>query len=168
MEAFRLTVPIGHLLVEQGVLTDDQCDRIMGEQESSGRPFGALAEELFGVSADAVERAWADQYALMAEKVDPSVARLDPAAIAMVDRRQAWQFRVLPMSFRAGQLTVCTTREHLVRALNFTTKHVAATCYFVLAKPEDLGAALMRHYPMEGMSREMVACSSEETVREAA
>lgn len=167
MGSFRLTVPIGQLLVKQGVLTNDECDRIMAEQDISGRPFGAIAEELFGVSAESVEQAWAEQYAMMAEWLDPSVAKVDPAALATIDRRHAWQFRVLPISMRAGELRICTTREHLVRALNFTTKFLPMTCYYVLSKPENLGDALMRYYPMDGMSREMVGAGTVETVRAA-
>jgi len=168
VQEFRLTVPIGHLLVEQGVLTEEQCRDILEVQETSGRPFGVIAEEMFGVAAGAVESAWADQYSMMAEWVDPCSARVDQAAAALIDRRQAWQFRILPMSLRGDQLRVCTTRDHLVRALSFATSHFTPTCYFVLANPEDLGRALMRYMPMDGMSADMVNDPSVNTVRDAA
>lgn len=168
MGSFRLTVPIGQILVKHGVLTDSQCEHIITEQDQSGRPFGAIAEELFGVPSEAIEHAWADQYCMMAEWIDASLAKTDPAALATVDRRQAWQFRVLPISIRGNELRVCTTRDHLVRALNFATRHIPMTCYFVLSETDELGAALMRHYPIEGMSLEMVGNDSVDAVREAA
>ncbi len=168
MDSQRSIVPIGQLLVKQGVLSLDECDRIMAEQDVNGRPFGVIAEEMCGVAADAVEQAWADQYCMMAEWIDASLAKVDPAALAMIDRRQAWQFRVLPISIRGNELRVCTTREHLVRALNFTTRHVKMTCYYLMAETDELAAALMRHCPMEGMSAAMVTEGTMEAVREAA
>jgi hypothetical protein len=152
-----MSVPIGHLLVEQGVITREQCEAVLDRQRSSGRPFGDLAEELFGVSARAVEKAWSDQFAQLAEWVDPTIEPPDPAVLGTINRRQAWQFRVLPLSQEGDTLTVCTTQDSLVRAVNFASRHYACTCYFVLAKPLNLGEALMRHYPMDGMTREMIA-----------
>ncbi|MGE3108489.1 MAG: hypothetical protein AB7G11_11345 [Phycisphaerales bacterium] len=149
MSSFRLTVPIGQLLVRQGVLTDEQCRDILRRQETRGRPFGVIAEEMFGVSGEAVERAWADQYCMMAEWIDAGLAKVDPAALALVDGRRAWEHRMLPISIRGGEMRVCTTRENLIRALEFATRQVPMTCYFVLAETDDLCGALMRHYPME-------------------
>lgn len=168
MGSHRDIVPIGQLLVKQGALTHEECERIMAEQDLSGRPFGAIAEELCGVSPDAVEQAWADQYCMMAEWIDASLAKVDPAALATIDRRQAWQFRVMPISIRGNELRVCTTRDYLVRALNFTTRHVKMTCYYVLAETDELAAALMRHYPMEGMSAEMLEHATADSIRNAA
>lgn len=151
------TTPIGQILVQKGLLTEKQRQFILQKQQLTGRPFGELAEETFGVSAKDVERAWAEQYATMTRHVDPTLEPIDPAVLPLINRRQAWQFRVLPMRYEGGELLVCTTREHLVRALNFTTAHLSVTSFLVIADPEPLGEALMRHYPMEGMSREMVA-----------
>lgn len=149
-----MDIPIGHILVEQGVLTDKQVSTILKEQERTGRPFGVLAETLFGVSAKDVEAAWAHQYAQMAEWVDPTTSDVDPAVLGLLSRRQAWQFSMLPMAMQGDTLRVCTTRQNLSRALNFATKHFPVTCYFLLAEPEDLTRALQRYYPMDGMSQE--------------
>lgn len=149
-----MNLPIGHILVEQGVLSEQQVASVLEEQQRTGRPFGALAEEMFGVSARSVEKAWAEQYAQLAEWVDPSIAHVDPAVIALITRRQAWQFSILPIGMQADTIRVCTTAEHLCRALNFATKHFPTACYFLMASPEDLARALQRHYPMDGMSQD--------------
>lgn len=152
-----MTLPIGHLLVQMGVITEPQRAEILGAQRRTSRPFGQLAEEMFGVHPDAVERAWSEQYASMARWVDPRIEPIDPAAAAVIDRRRAWQFRILPLRYDGDELMVCTTRQHLVRAINFAYRSIPETCYFVLAEPDALGEALMRHHPMDGMSREMIA-----------
>ena len=152
-----MTAPIGDYLVRMGVISEKQRVCILEEQRLSGRPFGQIAEELFGVRAKDVENAWAQQYAGLNEPIDPALERIDPIVLQLVSRRQAWQFRIFPMRYESGALLVCTTQEHLVRAVNFATRNIPATCLFVLAEPEALGEALMRHYPIDGMSAGMVA-----------
>lgn len=147
---------IGRLLVEQQVITEDQCRAILDEQGRTHRPFGEIAEELFEINARAVENAWAEQYARLARWVDPTIEHIDPAVLALVSRRQAWQFGVLPIGYDRGELLICTTRDRLIRALNFTTRHIAERSYLALATPDAMGQALMRCYPMDGMSREML------------
>src|SRR5438132_1417432 len=55
-------IPIGELLVRQGVLTQRQVAHILTVQKSSHRPFGDLAERLYGVCPKLVEDAWVQQY----------------------------------------------------------------------------------------------------------
>lgn len=156
-----MTLRLGDLLVKSGALTPEQRDAVVEYQRASGRPFGAIAEDLFGVCPAVVEDCWAQQYASIAPRIDPRTASVDPASLELVDRRQAWQFRVLPIGPQPGstldaELVVCTTQDHLVRALKFTGWKIKQPCYFVLAEPLALGEALMRHYPMPGMTPQSV------------
>lgn len=149
-----VNLPIGQFLVDQGVLTEKQVAAVLQKQGRSGRPFGAIAEDLFGVSAKSVEKAWAEQYSQLAEWIDPAIASVDPAALSLLSRRQAWQFSILPLGIQGDTLRLCTTAENLSRAVSFATKHFPTTCYFLLAEPANLSTALQRHYPMDGMSEE--------------
>ncbi len=151
-----MSMRLGDLLVRQGVLTEHQRDQILDFQRTHARPFGELAETLFGVAAEAVEQAWATQYAMLADTVDPRDARVRPDALSLVSRRQAWQFKVLPMGLEDGEVRVCTTKEHLARALRFVGWRVCAPCHFVLAEAEHLGEALMSHYPITGFTADLV------------
>lgn len=148
---------LGDLLVRRGVLTEAQRDSVLEHQKLTGRPFGELAERLFGVGQGAVEQAWAEQYAMIARRVDPRIERVDAEVLKVIDRRQAWQFRILPLRFDADELMICTTQDHLVRGLKFAGWKIQASCFFVLADPRALGEALMKHYPMAGMTPDVVA-----------
>ncbi len=145
-------IRLGDLLVSHGILSVDERDRVLEVQRESGGAFGAIAERLFHISPAAVERAWAEQVAEWAPRVNPAKAKIQPAALSLIERRQAWQFRVLPMKISEEGLVICTTKESLVKALKFTGWRISAECQFVLAKLEELGAALEKHYPMSGMS----------------
>ena len=147
-----MVLRIGELLVRRGVLSTSQRDQILAEQKRSGRPFGDLAERLFGVCPRDVEQAWAEQYASMIEPIDPRRSSSEPDALATVTGRQAWQFAMLPLRFSSGELIACTTQIHLARALRFAAWKVATPVRFVLAAPGHLGEALSTQYPVPGMN----------------
>jgi len=150
------TVHLGDLLVKHGVLTPVQRDEVLTAQKARGGPFGAIAEEMYGVSPAAVERAWAEQYAAMSAPVDPRLYSINPRALEVITRRQAWQFRMIPLEFNGDEVLACTTQDHLVRALKFAGWRLGHACQFVLTDAASLGEALARHYPMAGMTPEMV------------
>jgi hypothetical protein len=138
---------IGELLAQRGVLTPIQIDDVLDEQRRSGRPFGDLAERMFGVDPAAVERAWLEQYITLDTVIDLTTQRIDEAAVAVLDRRQAWQFRVLPLRFDAGELVVATTPNRLRKAVNFAWRTLGDPVYFVIADHRQLEEQLMVHYP---------------------
>ncbi len=143
---------LGALLVENGVLTQDQVDSILDVQGETAEPFGVLAERLHGVDPAEVEMAWSRQYARLTRLIDPSREVIDPRALDLVTRRQAWQFRVLPVRFDQVELMLATTPIHLRRALRFATNVLGVPIYMVMATPEDLGIALCEHYTLPGMT----------------
>lgn len=151
-----MEVRIGELLVHAGVLTDMQVRELLARQRACGEPFGALSERLFGVHPRAVEDAWAKQYARLTRRVDPIAEDFDPRVRALVQRRQAWQFRVLPIRFDNGELMMATTERSLVRALGFATRVIGAPTFLVLAEPAALGRALCAQYPLPGMTAESI------------
>jgi len=147
---------LGEVMVAQGLLTEHQVQQVLHQQKHAHRPFGVLAEDLFGISEDEVEKAWVAQYASLTRHVVPTDEKIDPEALRLIDRRQAWQFRVLPMRFDGDEVMIATTSEHLVRALRFASRCVPCPCYFVLTEARLLGDALVRYFPMAGMLADSV------------
>lgn len=154
-------VRIGQILIEQGVLNAGQVDAILCAQQRTGRPFGVICEQLFDVPPAAVECAWSEQYARLTRPIDPENETFDPQATALVDRRQAWQFCVLPIRFDGEELMIATTRQHLLRALKFACNVLEMPAYIVIAQPEKLGRALASYYPLPGMTAAMIDCDGE-------
>jgi hypothetical protein len=147
-----MQVRLGEVLIERNVLTREQVDHVLEEQKRRGQPFGLICERLYGISPEEVEEAWSEQYARLTRKVDPRFESFDDRALNLVSRRQAWQFRVLPIRFDGDELIVATTRRHLRRALRFATKVIGVPVYLVIADPEPLGEAMCSHYPLAGMT----------------
>lgn len=147
---------LGEILIEQGMLTAGQVEAVLEAQCRTGGAFGQLAERMFGLSMSDVEKAWSVQYAnqthsLMIEDLVP-----EPSVLGIVDRRQAWQFRVLPVRREDTELVLVTTQEHLTRAMRFALRHIPEPCFFLLAESDSLGIALSEHYPMGGMSARFI------------
>ncbi len=149
-------VRLGQLLVEADVLTTQQVDDIVAQQQRTGEPFGLLAERLFGVDPRKIEDAWARQYAGLTRTVNLAIEVFDDQAAELVTRRQAWQFRIMPLRFEGRELLIATTQQHLRRALRFATNVIGIPVFFVMADPMDLGRALCARCPLPGMTPESV------------
>lgn len=143
------TLRLGDLLVERQLLTAEQRDAILDAQRSTLRPFGLLAERMFGVSPRDVEQAWAQQYAGLAHWEDPTGAEPSrPEVTGLIDRRQAWQFAVVPLRIEDGEAVIATTTKHLARAMRFAGWRLTIPHRFVLCGQPELEQALARDYPM--------------------
>jgi hypothetical protein len=141
-------IPIGQLLIEQGALTEQQVAHILRMQKASHRPFGDLAERLYGISPKAIEDAWVEQYLRVAGTVDLDEAKVDEQCLRLLNRRQAWQFHVLPVNREDQNLNVATSAKDLVRAVNFATRKIDEPVYFQIAERAQLREFLMKHYPV--------------------
>jgi hypothetical protein len=141
-------VRLGEILVKQGLLTREQVSQVLETQKEQGRPFGVLAEQMFDLDPRAVESAWVTQYAQLAGPVDPNQFRIDRTCLKLVNRRQAWQFHLVPVARDGGELIVLTDEKHLAKALRFAASTFKEATYFRIATSEALHDLLMQHYPV--------------------
>ena len=162
-----MTIRLGEVLIASGVLTEEQVSMILEQQAQQHKPFGLLCEQLCGISPAAIEDAWANQYASLTRTIDPTVEIFDPHAMQLVTRRQAWQFRVLPIRFDDAELMIATTQQHLRRALRFANNVLGVPLYFVMANPDALGDALCKHYALPGMSADTITQPHDSSLRAA-
>jgi hypothetical protein len=143
-------IQIGQLLVEQGVLSERQVQHILSVQKQNHRPFGDLAERMYGIDPKAIEDAWVEQYVRTVGYVDLDEQEIDTDCLRLLNRRQAWQFHTLPMHREAasGNLHAATSPQNLVRAVNFTARKLDEPVCFLLAERKQLREFLMKHYPV--------------------
>ena len=141
-------IQIGQLLVEQGVLTDAQVQHILAVQKASHRPFGDLAERLYGIDPRAVEDAWVEQYIRIAGTIDLDDVEMETECLRLLSRRQAWQFHTLPLNRNETELQFATSAENLVRAVNFSSRLIDEPVHFLIAERKQLREFLMKHYPV--------------------
>jgi hypothetical protein len=142
-------IQIGQLLVQQGVLSEVQVGHILKVQTATHRPFGDLAERLYGISPRVVEDAWVQQYVRTAGVTDLEQLEFDERCLRLLNRRQAWQFHLLPVNRDASlHLNMATDARNLVRAVNFSGRRIDESIHMLIADREQLREFLMRHYPV--------------------
>ncbi|HQY87791.1 MAG TPA: hypothetical protein PK402_03980 [Tepidisphaeraceae bacterium] len=150
-------IRLGELLVDANVMSAEQVEHVLAVQRSVGRPFGDLAERLYGVHPKLIERAWAEQYARITGTVSADAVKVEGEAIRTLTRRQAWQFHVLPFQRSDEELFLVTDQKHLARAVNFATAVINEPVFFVITDSASLQKLLMQHYPISNHLAEMAS-----------
>ena len=146
-------IRIGEILVERGIITEGQVEQVLRRQRKVSKPFGALAEEMFGVPASEVESAWLEQYAAITSRLDLGLTPPKPEAVELITTRQAWQFRVVAVHVNhtgLQELTLATAPKYLHKAMRFATHVLDRPTEVVLCGERALAEALARHYPLGG------------------
>jgi len=155
-------IRIGQILVQQGVLSEQQVFEIVEAQRSTCLPFGVLAERLFDVTVDSIERAWVEQYSQFAGPIDLDSQRVDSDALKLINRRQAWQFEMVPLRFDdQGELLMAASRRRLARAVTFVARRLEPIVFFRVAESHQLRRFLREHYPMPEVSQELLRRAAE-------
>ena len=144
----RNGVRLGEILVKQGLLTQEEVKQVLEAQQRHGRPFGVLAEQLFGLDPRVVESAWVTQYAELAGTVEIDQIDINDACVQLVNRRQAWQFHLAVVNREEGELVIVTSEKHLARALRFAAATFREPTFFQIAEPDALEDLLMDLYPV--------------------
>lgn len=151
-----MALRLGDLLVQYGALTQEQCELVHQEQQTNPRPFGILAEELFGIDPGVVEHAWAVQFAMISPRVDPCTLEIDDEIRSTITGRQAWQFGFIPIDRLHDGLVCVTSIECLARALRFVGWRLEEPCSFVICDQHALEVGLSMHFPMDGVDSAMM------------
>jgi len=140
---------IGEMLVRMGVLNREQVEAILDEQQASNEAFGSIAERLFNIPPDTIERAWIEQTQERATIFDAERGVEDEARDLVV-RRQAWQFGIVPLRLDDGYLVAATSRKQLPRAVRFATRVLGMAVQFEIADDATLTQLLAHQYPVRG------------------
>jgi len=142
---------LGTILLKHGQLTATQVSLVLAQQTQSPRPFGELAQRMFGLDRGAVEAAWVEQYLQYGTEVDLRTQPIDPEVKGVVTRRQAWQFLLLPLRREEGQLILATTAGRLPRAVTFAWRRLREPVRIVVVPQPQLEDYLQTHYPWQAM-----------------
>jgi hypothetical protein len=150
-------IHIGQILTEHGVLSEQQVFEVLAAQRKEGVPFGVLAEQMFDVTIQSIERAWIDQYSRLTGVIDLEQETVDETVLGLIHRRQAWQFEMMPLRYgENGELVVAASPRRLARAVTFLANKLEPVAYFRIALPDQLRQFMGRYYPMPEVSNDML------------
>ena len=147
---------IGDILKLDNQLTSQQVAQILAVQEKDDRPFGELAQAMFGLTTQAIEAAWVDQYLTYGIRIDLHAEQIYSSVLGVLSRRQAWQLQVLPLRREDGRLLVATSEQRLVRSVTYVWRRLGEPVRLLIAPTSQLDACLHQYYPWSAMQQQQV------------
>src|SRR6266508_1233880 len=107
---------LGQILLEQGLITNEQLERALGEHRSTARSLGRTLIDLGYIRERDLVMALAEQVGL--DFVDLSEHQIDPLAATLLPEQLARRYRALPIGERDGKLLVAMSDPANVFALD--------------------------------------------------
>jgi MSHA biogenesis protein MshE len=90
-------LPLGALLVREGLITNEQLETALIDQQGTGLRLGELLVQWGWVESSAISRALAEQYEL--DFVDLDATDVESAAAQLLAARDARHYNAIPIRF---------------------------------------------------------------------
>ncbi len=138
-------LPLGALLVREGLITNEQLELALMDQQGTGLRLGELLVQWGWVEAPAISRALAEQYDM--DFFDLDAAEIDPAAVARLSAKEARNRGAIPIRFlEDGRLLVGVADPTDVGACDDLQSLVGGALSLVVVDQVVLHRALAREY----------------------
>jgi type IV pilus assembly protein PilB len=109
LPAERQRVPLGTLLVRDGLLSTEQLEVALAEKEQTSRRLGEILVAKGWVDAAALARLLAEQHGL--EFLDLESERIDPAAATLLPEKLARRYDALPVRFLSENVVLVAVSD---------------------------------------------------------
>ncbi len=155
---------LGEILVGQGLITSDQLEKALLEQNAAGHSLGRVLIDMGMLSESQVVAALASQIGM--RFVDLSEVTLDGAALTKVPGAVCRRHSAIPIAFENGRLVVAMSDPANVFAIDDIRSASGMTVTPVVATRTDVSAALDRHYRADGELDELTTAMEPDQVEE--
>ena len=129
---------IGEILVEMGLLTAEQVDDVLAQQQQTRRKFGQIAVQRGWVTSDQVWEAWAVQMSHRRRFVEPREVGIDTAAVLRVTIPTARALKVVPLRLWGNNLVVAGAPDLDAGAISVLAERTCCRIYVCMAYPESV------------------------------
>ncbi|HOW35228.1 MAG TPA: ATPase, T2SS/T4P/T4SS family [Candidatus Omnitrophota bacterium] len=136
---------LGQLLVDKKVITEQQLQTALKEQQKTGEMLGITLLRLGLVNEETVYLPiLAEQ--LGVEFVNLKEVRVPPEAINKIPAKFAYHYRIMPIDYKNETLTVALTRPLDIHVLDDIGLVVKSRLKSVLASEKDIMEAVRKYY----------------------
>ncbi|MCZ7644994.1 MAG: ATPase, T2SS/T4P/T4SS family [Planctomycetota bacterium] len=143
--------PIGRILIEMGVLDDAQLEQGLAAQAEKGGPIGQILIEMGVITEEDVLQALAIQHQMPVVNLEE--LEITEEVIGMVSVDMAQMYRIVPIDFADGVLTVAMADPRNVHALDDLRFILNCTVQGAVASEGQIEGAIERLY---GSDREQI------------
>ena len=138
-------LPLGALLVREGLISNEQLELALMDQQGTGLRLGELLVQWGWVESAAISRALAEQYEM--DFLDLDAAEIDPAAVERMSAREARARSAIPIRFLEGRhLLVGVADPTDVGACDELRVLLGGSVSLVVVDQTELHRALAREY----------------------
>jgi MSHA biogenesis protein MshE len=138
-------LPLGALLVREGLISNEQLELALIDQQGTGLRLGELLVQWGWVESAAISRALAEQYEL--EFVDLDAAEIDPAAVERLPAAEArWRGAIPIRMLENDRLLVGVADPTDVGACDELRVLLGGKVALVVVDQLELHRALAREY----------------------
>jgi type IV pilus assembly protein PilB len=160
----RRTKDLGEILVDEGLISEEQLSMALAEQQRRGRSLGRVLIDLGLVKEPDLVAALAMKIGL--EFVDLSDYPVDPSAASLVPEQVARRYRALPIGYDNGRLVVAMSDPANVFALDDIRTITRMEIKPVVATASDIEGAIRKYsrfdQSVEDIASEAAAASEED------
>ena len=138
-------LPLGALLVREGLISNEQLELALLDQQGTGLRLGELLVQWGWVESAAISRALAEQYEM--EFLDLDAAELDPTAVERLSAREARDRNAIPIRLiEDGRLLVGVADPTDVGNCDELRTLLGGKVRLVVVDQVELHRALSREY----------------------
>lgn len=138
-------IPLGALLVREGLITSEQLELALIDQQGTGLRLGEMLVQWGWVESSAISRALAEQYDL--DFVDLDATEIDPAAVERLPARVAYSHGAIPIRcMDDGRLLIGVADPTDVGSCDELRSLLDAAVSLVVVDQVELQRALARAY----------------------
>lgn len=150
---------LGEILVDLGLVTEEELERALGLQRDSGKKLGEVLLEQGIVPPAGLLRALAEQFGLDYMELDGAV---DLELVQRVPASIARQHRAVPVARDGDEIIVAMANPVDVVAKDDIRNILSAPVRTVLADPEQIAAVITRAASSDSKVREVLAAAAED------
>jgi len=154
----KKTKQLGQILIEQGLISDEQLTEALKVQERVPKSLGRILIDLQLIKETDLVRALAHQIGL--EFVDLGEFPVDPSATALIPESVARRYRALPIGERDGRLLVAMSDPANVYALDDIRTITGREVEPIVATAADVTAAIRKYSDVGGEVEQLASEAS--------
>ncbi len=152
---------LGQVLVDMGYIDDEQLDLLVDEQKQQpGLLIGRVAMDMGLIDDEKLAQALAEQ--MLIEVVSPHEVKIDKEVIGMVSGPMAQMYRVIPIAFDDGTLSVAMCDPQNLSVQDELRTFLGHNIRVFVSTESSINSALERYYGENTDSVESIVESLED------
>ncbi|MDP9342464.1 MAG: Flp pilus assembly complex ATPase component TadA [Actinomycetota bacterium] len=157
----KKTKQLGQILIDQGLITDEELEAALAEQQRVPKSLGRILIDLRLIKETDLVRALAEQIGL--EFVDLSDYPIDPSRTALIPEAVAKRYRAIPIGEREGRLLVAMSDPANVYALDDIRTITGREVEPLVATSADISAAIRKYSALDGAVEQLAQEASDQS-----